>query len=74
MVNEYKITCPCMRGYVSRFVLNKERVPIAFSVQKGYLIIRGYCDVCKTLVQYSVTLADLLTEEAPWTSSTVKKV
>lgn len=64
-----------MRGYVSRFVLNHERVPIAFSINKGFLVIRGYCDVCKLLVQYSVTLADLLTEEAPnWTSVKVRRV
>lgn len=74
-MKNYKIKCPCHRGYLSILWVNDEGIPIAFSINKGYLLISGYCDSCKAQIAFTVTLADLLTEESPnWTSAVTKKV
>ena len=74
-MQNYKIKCTCQRGYLATFVQNEAGVPIGFTVHKGYLIIRGHCDACGALLNFTVTLADLLTEEAPnWTSAKTRRV
>lgn len=73
----YKIKCPCHRGYMKELWINNEGVPVAFSLNKGYIVISGYCDYekCGQQFMWTCSLADLLTEEAPnWTSAVTKKL